>query len=210
VGHFKMQLSEQTAKKIFLRALLLAEVVIGKVLYAEDVSYTKSLDRDFLLQGSYANVSYGESEIAGFGFHFSTGLFLTPKLYGSIGYLSMADATGSTVLNGFDAAFKWYLLTPGSGIKTRGEGKQVMTYTEWNHYFLLGYRLRTLAAEVNTPQYSGFGYGTGINWFFGRTFDVTWLKSFFCNFEIDTGKLTSPQGGTSRSTNLSVGLGTTF
>jgi hypothetical protein len=184
--------------------------VLSSAGYGQDFGFLPKFDKETLIQGSYSTVSFGETDIVGFAFHFGVGLFITQKLCINAGYLSMTDATGATVLNGFDGSVKWHILSEGSSVLVQGDGKLLTKRSSFSHYVLLGYRLRELAAEELTPQYSGFNYGYGGNWFAGRSFGYDSLSHLFLNAEFDIGTLSSPQGGKSKTKNFSLGAGLTF
>ena len=197
------------------RAKRLLSIVACSMLYAttgfaQFLSFLPNFDKEFLFQVTYSKVSFAQTEIVGFGTHFGGGLFIAEHLAVVGGYFSMTDATGSTVLNGFDSTVKWFLLSNGSSKTIEGDGKQISIRSSFTHYALLGYKLRQLAAAELTPQYSGFDYGYGANWFIGRSLRFDNLRNVFLNIEIDTGKLTNPQGDSSRASNFVLGTGLTF
>ena len=178
--------------------------------FSQDAGFSKELDREVLGQGSYSKIKVSDTELLGFGVQLSGGLFITQKVCITVGYFSMADATGSTVLNGFNAGAKWYLFSPGSSTRTQGEGKILVSHSEFTHFIAVGYRIRTLAVVVNSPQYSGFSFGYGLNWFFGRTFNTPIVNNIFLNLGYEKANLSNPLGETSKTSNLSLGLGLTL
>jgi hypothetical protein len=178
--------------------------------FAQFLNFLPKFDKEFTFQGSYSKISFDQTEILGFGTHVGGGIFIAENLSVVGGYFNMADATGATVLNGFDSALKLYLLSDGSSKTIEGDGKQISIRSAFTHYALLGYKLRQLVAEELAPQYSGLNYGYGANWFVGRTLILDNLRNAFLNIEFETGKLASAQGNSSRSSNFALGLGLTF
>jgi hypothetical protein len=185
-------------------------IFCSRMVAGQDLGFLPKFDKEILGQASYSTINLGETAIAGFAVHLGGGLFVTPKIIFSGGYLSMTDATGATVLNGFDGSVKWHFFSAGSSIVVLGDGKLMTKRSSFSHYFLLGYRIRELAAKELAPRYSGFNYGYGANWFFGRSFEFESIGNLFLNSEFDVGSLSSPQGGTSKTKNICLGVGTTF
>lgn len=179
-------------------------------LCALEFGIERSLEREVVGQASMSTIQFGETVISGLGMHAQAGLFVTKKVSFHAGYFSMADATGSTVLSGFDATMRWFLFSPGSSVRLEGDGKSIYRYSSITHYALVSYRLRQLYTEETTPQFSGFSVGYGMNWFLGRTFSWSLLDKFFANIEIDAGKLSEPLGTESQVANVTFGMGLVF
>ncbi len=133
--------------------------------------------------------------------------FVSPNISLHGGYYSVtALQTGKTLLSGFDVGSRLYLFSPGVRQKIRTNNILIETSSEIMHYLNISYVQRTLSIGDNQLGYSGYGLGYGLSIATGYFLDISFLKEFNINIEVQSEQLSAFESPSATATNLLVGI----
>lgn len=173
-----------------------------------ETTIRKSYGHHVLVHGVYTNLTTDKVAVSGPAVHGALNYFLSRNVALEAGYFTMNDATGSTLLSGFDGSVKWYLLSPGSEITINGNGMKLHSYSTWTHYVLGGFMQRQFGIEAAAIPYSGLAFGYGFNWHIGKQFASKMARQVYLSLQGSRESLSSQTKEKISVTNVALGVGT--
>jgi len=179
----------------------------------ENLKVNYSERRKFTILGniSYSILTIRDVQVAGQGIRGSVDYYPYRYLAIQAGYFTMPSESGELLMSGIDAAIKWYVFSPGAEIEIESSRVRINSYSHWTHYLLIGYRLRSLNFGTNQIDYSGPGYGYGVNWNIGKEFSIPLVNTMSINLELSFDSLTAASQNDGVSViNFSIGGGFIF